>query len=264
MKPARAFFSAWAILVILFMYVPILVVALFSFNSANFGSVWKGFTLHWYASLLSNEKVLSCLYNSLLLAVTSTTISTVVGSLLGLALARFTFKLKPAVELLMFVPVIVPDVVLAIGLVSFYSLIRSFTGLLDLGFGAMLLGHVTFQIPFIAIVVRARALKIGRFVEEAAVDLGATPFQALWYVILPLTAPGVVAGALLGFTLSLDDFVVSFFTSGPGSMTLPVFIYSSVKRGITPEINAVSTIMLAFSILLTLTSLRLQRGSDKH
>ncbi|MBM3876921.1 MAG: ABC transporter permease [Verrucomicrobia bacterium] len=226
-----------------FLYAPLLVVVLFSFNASRFGTGWHGFTLQWYRALWENNLALDAAKNTLLLAAASTGISTVLGTMLGVGLAR-RFRGAGLVQRALYLPVFIPDVVLAASLLLFLGLLRRWTGWFELGLMTMVLAHVTFQIPFVAIVVRARMSGMDPSLEEAARDLGATPAQVFRHVTLPLLVPGVLAAALLAFTLSLDDFVVSFFTSGPGSTTLPILIYSSVKRGITPDINALSALLV--------------------
>lgn len=239
-------------LVYALLYVPILAVAVYSFNAARHGGPWAGFTWEWYARLLDSPDKLAALRNTAVLAVSSTAIATVLGTLLGFGLTRYAFPGRKLFAWLMYVPVVIPDVVMAIALLMFFSLVHEAVGLFPLGMGTMIAAHVTFQIPFVAIVVRSRLAGLDPAIEEAAHDLGATAWQKLWHVTLPLAWPGVMAGAALAFTLSIDDFVVSFFTSGPGATTLPILIYASVKRGITPDINALSTLIVLASILGTL------------
>jgi spermidine/putrescine transport system permease protein len=248
-----------AAVLFVFLYAPILVVTVYSFNAARFGAGWAGFTTKWYGTLWQNSEALSAAKNTLLLAVLSTAISTVLGTMLGYGMSRFRFPGKALFSRMLYVPVFIPDIVLAVALLLFYALIRNWLGLFELGLMTMVLAHVTFQIPFVAIIVRARLAGMDPALEEAARDLGANAWQTFSHVTLPLLMPGVMAGALLAFTLSLDDFVVSFFTSGPGSTTLPILIYSSVKRGITPEINALSTLILLAAICATVTLAVLQR-----
>ena len=242
----------------MFLYAPIVVVMVFSFNQARFGATWTGFTTQWYGKLFANSQALHAAENTLVLGVFSTLISTVIGTLLGFGMSRYDFPGKRTFARLLYVPVFIPDIVLAVALLLFYSLIRNRLGLLELGLTTMTLAHVTFQIPFVAIVVRARLVGLDPALEEAARDLGADEWQAFRQVTLPLILPGVLAGGMLAFTLSLDYFVVSFFTSGPGSMTLPILIYSSVKRGITPDINALSTLIILASVLGTIVVAILQ------
>ncbi len=243
-----------------FLYAPIAVVMIYSFNAARFGAGWKGFTTRWYGVLLENSQAISAARNTLILAISSTLISTALGTLLGYGLERYRFPGKGMAARLLYIPVFIPDIVMAVSLLLFYSLLRRWFEFFELGMTTMVVAHVTFQIPFVAIVVRSRLADLDPAVEEAAHDLGANSWQTFRHVTLPMLFPGIVAGALLAFTLSLDDFVVSFFTSGPGSTTLPILIYSSVKRGITPDINALSTLLLLGSILATVSVMRLQRG----
>lgn len=252
--------GAVATLLYLFLYAPLAVVIVYSFNAARFGAGWHGFTTQWYATLWDNSLALSATKNTVLVAVFSTAIATVLGTLLGYGMNRFRFPGKTFFQWFLYVPVFIPDIVMAVALLLFYSLIRNWLGLLELGLTTMVLAHVTFQIPFVAIVVRSRLVGLDPALEEAARDLGANEWQTFTRVTLPLILPGVLAGGMLAFTLSLDDFVVSFFTSGPGSTTLPILIYSSVKRGITPDINALSTLIVLASIAGTIGVALLQRG----
>jgi len=231
----------------------------FSFNTARLGAGWQGFTLDWYSALLQNKPALDALRNTLVLAVASTGIATLLGTMLGYALRRFVFSGSRLFGRLLHVPVFVPDIVMGVSLLLLFKLVRGWTGFLELGLLTMTLAHVTFQIPFVAIVVRSRLAGLDPSLEEAAHDLGASAWQAFRHVTLPLMTPGILGGAMLAFTLSLDDFVVSFFTSGPGSTTLPILIYSSVKRGVTPDINALSTLLVALSAVATVTVTLIQR-----
>jgi spermidine/putrescine transport system permease protein len=258
-KPPSKTLSFVAAVLFVFLYAPVFVVVLFSFNAARHSMGWEGFTVRWYGALVENKLALDAAQNTLLLAAASTAISTLIGSALGFALSRYDVPLRRVVTRLLHVPVFVPDIVMAVSLLLFYALARRWFGLFELGLLTMISAHVTFQIPFVAIVVRSRLAGLDPALEEAAHDLGANAWQAFWQVTFPLMTPGVLAGAMLAFTLSLDDFVVSFFTSGPGSTTLPILIYSSVKRGVTPEINALATLMVTASVLATVTMTLLHR-----
>jgi spermidine/putrescine transport system permease protein len=264
MKRTRIILGVWAALLYFFLYAPIFVVLLYSFNAARYGVVWRGFTTRWYEALWHNQQALSAAWNTLVLAGVSTLAATVLGSMLGFALHRFWFPGKRWISWVLFVPVVIPDIVMAVALMLFFALLRDWMGLFTLGMATMVLAHVTFQIPFVALVVRSRLVGIDPDYEEAARDLGATPWQTFWSVTFPLILPGVLAGGLLAFTLSLDDFVVSFFTTGPGATTLPILIYSSVKRGITPDINALSTLMVLASVMGTVLIALLQRSADSN
>ena len=247
MKTLRVF----AVVLYTFIYLPLIVVIAESFNASPFAAGWAGWTFHWYRAVLHNPSALSAVKITFWLALSSTAIATLFGTLLGYGLARHPFRGQKLFERLMLVPISVPDIVMAVSLLLFYALVRSFTGFLHLGFATMLLAHVTFQIPFVALIVRARTRGFDPIMEEAAYDLGASPWQRLWHVTFPLMRPGILAGALLALTLSLDDFVVSFFTSGPGTSTVPIYIYGSVKRGVTAEIHALASLLIFAAILVT-------------
>ena len=238
-----------SLVIAIFLYAPLVVVAVFSFNASKHGVSWTGFSLEWYRSLAQNEVAMQAVKNSLVLAASSSIISTILGAALGYGIFKRSSRRMAA---FLHVPICLPDIVQAVALLLFFSVIHQRFGLLGLGMPAMIIGHVTFQIPFVAVVVRARCATLDKSWNEAARDLGATPWQAFWHVTLPMLRPGIVAGAMLAFTLSLDDFVVSFFTGGAGSTTLPVLIYSSVKRGISPEINALSTLLIMAAVIATI------------
>jgi spermidine/putrescine transport system permease protein len=252
-----------ASLLYVFLYAPLVVVIVYSFNAARFGAAWAGPTLKWYRALWDNPLALSAARNTLLLAVSSTAIATVLGTLLAFGMDRCDFPGRRWFNRLLYLPIFIPDIVMAVALLLFYSLARGWLGLFDLGLGTMICGHVTFQIPFVAIVIRARLAGLDPSLDEAARDLGASEWRAFRHVTLPLIIPGIIAGGMLAFTLSLDDFVVSFFTSGPGSTTLPILIYSSVKRGITPDINALSTLIILVSVVCTVSVAILRRDRNR-
>ncbi len=252
MRRRTPLLTALSLALYLFLYAPIAVVIVYSFNKSRYGAGWTGFTTKWYGVLWNNEAAISAALNTFKLAGISTAIASVLGTLLGFGLSRYAFPGKSLFSWILFLPVVVPDIVFAVALLLFYGLIRDAFGLFHLGMGTMILAHVTFQIPYVALVVRARCSGMNRALEEAAHDLGANSWKTFWHVTFPLITPGISAGALLAFTMSLDDFVVSFFTAGPGSTTLPILIYSSVKRGITPDINALSTLMVLISVVLVL------------
>ena len=235
------------IIVLLFLLVPILVVVVFSFNSGDQISVWEGFSLEWYAKLFKNSDVWRACKNSLIIAGIATFISTVIGTAAALAIEKYRFPFRLTLIRSLFLPLIIPDIVLAIALLSYYVLIG-----FQLGLTSVIIAHVVFNIAYVTIVVRARLQGYDATVEEAALDLGANHWQTFWRITFPLIAPGIIGGALLAFTLSIDDFVITFFTAGVGKTTLSVYIYSSIKFGITPELNAISTMLLVNSIVLIL------------
>jgi spermidine/putrescine transport system permease protein len=252
---------AWAVYG--FLYLPIIVLAVFSFNKNSVGTAWKGFTFQWYSQLFQNEVIASVTENTLILALSSTVISTVIGSLLGYGLYRFRFPGSRLFNWVMYVPVVSPDIVLAVGFLLTYSLLRVFLPFFELGMTTMILAHVSFQISFVAITVRSRIAGLDEALEEASRDLYASSWDTLLHVVLPLAVPGILAGALLAFTLSIDDFVISFFTSGPQSTTLPMLIYSSVRRGINPSMNALSTIIVLLTVMGVVGSRILRRSPGK-
>ncbi|MBX5446787.1 MAG: ABC transporter permease [Sphaerobacter sp.] len=251
-------------LTFIFLYAPILILVIFSFNAARQQTVWTGFTFDWYAQIVQDAKALNAARNSAIIAVICTVVSTVIGTLTALALDRYRFRGRTAFEGAMYLPIIVPEIVMAISLLVFFNfsfgLLAQWTKLqLNFGLGTITIAHIAFSFPFVAVVVRARLADFDRRLEEAAKDLGANEWQTFRRVTLPLLMPGILAGALLAFTLSIDDFVITFFTAGVGSTTLPLEIYGRVRRGVTPEVNAISTVLLVASIALVLSSTLLQR-----
>ena len=256
MKRSHPIIVAVAYLTMAFLYLPLVGVAVFSVNEARRGLVWKGFTLKWYLKLFQNEWILEAAVNTLLLAVASTLVATIIGTMLAIAMDRFPWRRRTRtwLDMILHIPVVIPDIILAASLVVVFGLLRRLSSIFEPGLLNMVIGHITFQIAFVALVVRSRLASIGRELEEAARDLFASNWYLVRHVMLPLLMPGVVAGAMLAFTLSLDDFVISFFTAGPDSQTLPLFIFAAVRRGVTPQVHALSTlIMLATVVLVVLT-----------
>ena len=245
-------------LVVAFLYLPIAVVVGLSFNASGQPTAWTGFSLDWYASVLANEALLNAFRNTLVVGVVTTILATVIGTLLALGLERTVHS--TLLDSLVYVPMIVPDIVLAIALLSFYNLV--FAGLLNLQLGlwTVILSHVVFDIAFVAIVVRTRLQHFDRSIEEASLDLGANELRTFLNITLPAIAPGVIAGGLLAFTLSFDEFIIAFFTKGTVE-TFPTQVYSMIRFGVTPEVNAIATFVLLLSISLVLISQRL-RAAD--
>lgn len=239
-----------------FLYVPIIVLVGLSFNKSGLPTAWGGFSLEWYGKLASNPKILSSAWNSLVVALASTGLATIIGTLLALGSERA--RPSPAREALLFAPMIVPDIVLAIALLSFFSLVK-FT----LGLQSIILAHVVFNIAFVTAVVRARLKSFDWSLTEASRDLGAGALTTFRRITLPLILPSVVAAALLAFTLSVDEFIIAYFTAGagPSSTTLPMQIYSMIRFGVTPEINAMAAIVMFISFVCLLAAQRLNRGS---
>jgi spermidine/putrescine transport system permease protein len=243
----------------LFLYLPIVILVVFSFNASRYSGTWQGFTLEWYKTLFTNQAVVSALKNSMIVAGGSTIVSTIFGTMVALAMERYKFAGKLAFDALLYLPIIIPDIAMAVMLLLFFVLVSARLGLITI-----IISHIAFNISFVAVVVRARLAYFDVTLEEAAQDLYANEWQTLRRVTLPLIMPGILGGALLAFTLSIDDFVITFFTAGPGSTTLPLRIYSMVKLGVTPEINALSSMMLLFSMVLVFASLLLQRGGGQR
>jgi spermidine/putrescine transport system permease protein len=247
--------SLYAWLVYLFLYAPIAILVLFSFNRAKQTAVWEGWTLEWYRSLAGNDLILSSVKNSLIVGLASTAIATVIGTLVALALGRHALRGEGFTRSLLYLPVIIPEIVLGAALVTFFGVLS-----FRLSLWTVVIAHVVFCVSYVAIVVRARLSGFDRSLEEAALDLGARPMQTFWRVMLPLIAPGIVAGALLSFTISIDDYVITSFVAGVGATTLPLQIYSMLKVGVTPEVNAVSSLLLAVTVVLIVIAQRLQQA----
>ena len=265
----KALLSANAVLVYIFFYAPIILLLIFSFSDNRNVGTWGGFTFDWYREFADNEPIQDAIWVSLRVAFVTTVVSVVLGTMAALALERFRFRGQRVFDALLYLPIIIPDVTMAVMMLLFFS--RSIDIANDLfgtqwakGLTTITLSHVAFCISFVSVVVRARLNGMDEGLEEAALDLYATRWKTFRHVTLPLIAPGVAGGALLALTLSLDDVVITQFAAGPGSTTLPVYVFGLIRRGVTPLINAVSVVMLVASILLVLLSLLLQRRGDKE
>ena len=243
-------------LVFAFLYLPIIILIIYSFNSSAMNIIFENFTFKWYYELFNNAELLSSFTNTLIVAITSTIISTIIGAISAYGLYKFDFPFKKLINNLIYIPIVIPEVVLGISLLSVYTLMR-----LELGLFTIILSHIAFSIPFVIVSVRSTLTNETRTYEEAARDLGADNFNIFKKIIIPVIWPGIVSGATLAFTLSLDDVVISYFTAGPGSNTLPLYIYSMIKTGITPDVNALSTIMLGvtFITLISMTIIQARR-----
>ena len=261
----RAALGANAWLVYAFFYAPIALLVVFSFSAdRNVGS-WGGFTLSWYDDFIQNQSIQNAIWVSLRVALLSTVVSVVLGTLAALAIERFRFRGRQAFDALLYLPIIIPDVTMAVMMLLFFSQFFDLVNFIfdaDLrkGFASITVSHIAFNISFVSVVVRARLAGMDRRLEEAAMDLYASRWKAFRFVTLPQIAPGVAGGALLALTLSLDDVVVTQFASGPGATTLPVYVFGLIRRGVTPLINSVSVVMLIASIGLVMLSLLVQRS----
>jgi spermidine/putrescine transport system permease protein len=236
-----------------FLYAPLVIVVAYSFNDSRLNAEWVGFTLSWYEKLFGNEKMLKAAWNSLVIGLTASAVSTVLGTMAGYAMYRYRMRLLPVLVL---APIAIPEILMGVSLLIFFVMLN-----ITLGMVSIVLSHIAFCVGFVAIVVRSRLAGMDESLTEAARDLGATPWQAFRLVTLPLIMPGVVAGALMAFTLSIDDFVITFFTAGVGSSTLPLQIYTMVKIAVTPEVNAVSTLLMLLTLALILIASRLSPGA---
>ena len=255
----RLWMRAWVGLVLFFLYAPLITLVAFSFNDSKRNILWRGFTLKYYEKALDNDSLMVAMGNSLTIAFISTIVSVVIGALAAVMLWRFRFPGKTATEGAMALPIVVPEICMGVAMLVFFAKIGFPTDLpWPFSLGAIIIAHITFCFPFVTMVVRSRLTSFNREEEEAAKDLGASEWQAFRDVLLPHMKPGLVAGALLAFTLSLDDFVITFFTSGPNTITFPVKVYSMVRFSVTPEVNAASALLIALTVILTTIALKVQ------
>ncbi len=244
------------------LYAPILTLMIFSFNDSKRNVVWKGFTFKYYIKAWNNDGLFEAFMNSITIAFFSTIISTILGAMIALLLWRFRFPGKAAYEGAMALPIVVPEICMGVAMLVFFARIGWPSGMpWPFNLSAITIAHIAFSFPFVAVVVRARMAGFNRELEEASKDLGASEWQTFWNVVLPYMRPGVVAGALLAFTLSLDDFVITFFTSGPDTVTFPVKVYSMVRFSVTPEVNAASTVLVVITVIATFLAMRFQSPS---
>ena len=255
--------QAWLAAVAIFLYAPLIALMAFSFNDSRRNIVWNGFTLKYYEKAFNNAGLIEAFGNSLTIAAVSTLVSVVLGAMVALALWRFRFPGKTALNGALALPIVVPEICMGVAMLVFFARVMPWPqGMVwPLNLGAIIIAHVSFSFPFVAVVVRARMTSFNREMEEAARDLGAGEWRTIRDVILPHMAPSLVAGALLAFTLSLDDFVITFFTAGPDTVTFPVKVYSMVRFSVTPEVNAASTILIVLTVILTAVALKLQGNS---
>lgn len=289
MNPYRRhpFIRVATILVYFFLYVPIVVLVLYSFNASRTNILFEGFIssfgalktsgsivtqspcgpFHWFCELSRNREVGVAARNTLTIAFISTLTSTIIGTMAALAIQRYNFRMKSFSQLSLYIPIVIPEIVMGIGILTLFSqlfgLLNNSLGLagdsrLSLGLGTVIVSHIAFSIPFVTLVVQARLQGFDKSVEEAAMDLGANELVTFWRVTFPIILPGVLSGALLAFTLSLDDFVITFFTTGPGATTLPIYVYGLLRRIITPQVNALSTIWIMIVLTAVILLQRLQ------
>ena len=252
-KPAL-WLRIYSFLVYAYIYLPILILIIFSFNTQKLNIHWEGFTLAWYDKLFHDSQILLATRNTLIIALISTVVATIIGTMAALALQRYRFPGYAASETVLYIPVVIPEVVMGISLLAFFAMIK-----LTLGLVTITISHIAFCIPFVALVVRARLHGFDKSIEEASMDLGANELVTFWRVTLPTIMPGVLSGAMLALTLSLDDYVITSFTAGPGSTTLPLRIFSMVRFAVTPEVNALSAIWVLTVFILLFVATYAQR-----
>jgi spermidine/putrescine transport system permease protein len=249
------FFGTWTFAVFAFLYIPIALLVVFSFNSSRLNIRWEGFSLKWYEALVQNRVLISAFENSLIVASSTMVLSTVLGTLGAWMLHRYRFPLRRGLGVLIFIPMVMPEVLMGVSLlVLFVQLLE-----IPLGFATLVIAHTTFCFPFVLVGVQARLHGLDPNLEEAAMDLGAPPLKAFWLVILPYLRPAIVAGALMSFTLSLDEYIVSVFTTGAQSQTLPLKVYGMAKVGLNPQLNALSTLFIAATFAVAIASQTLAR-----
>ena len=254
----RWLFGFWTALVFAFLYIPILLLVIFSFNSSKMNIQWEGFSFEWYGKLLQNKVLLGAFYNSMIVASVTTVLATVLGTIGAWMLYRYRFPFQRTIGLLIFIPMVIPEVLMGVSLLTeFVHLLK-----MPLGYATLIIAHTTFCFPFVLVGVQARLHGLDPSLEEAALDLGANPVQAFWLVVVPYLMPAIVSGALMSFTLSLDEYIVSVFTSSAQSQTLPLKVYGMAKVGLNPELNALSTIFIIATIVLVLFSQILTRQKN--
>lgn len=273
LKLMNLFFGGWTALVFAFLYVPIILLVIFSFNDSDFNLAWEGFTTRWYTKMANDRALVSGLKNSLIIASITTVLAVVLGTLGAWLLYKYRFPFRRIINTLIFVPMVIPEIIMGISLLILFStVIRSLEGWQEavsgpewftdmsfsLGFITLIIAHTTFCFPFVLVAIQARLSGLDPALEEAALDLGATPAKAFWHVIVPYMLPAIISGALMSFTLSMDEVIVSAFTSGPESKPLPLVMFDKVRR-VNPSLNAISAVLIVATISLVLVSEWLKR-----
>jgi spermidine/putrescine transport system permease protein len=257
-KLSRLLLPAWTFAVLVFLYLPILLLIVYSFNNSQINAVWKGFTLRWYGEIWKDDQLLLALENSLIIAAASTAISVVLGTGAAWQMYRWRFPFTRAITTLAVLPMVVPEIIMGVSLMLLFRAVR-----MELGYATVVIAHVTFCFPFVMAAVQARLAGLDPSLQEAALDLGATPAVAFFKVIVPYLLPGIIAGAMLAFILSLDEFIVTFFTCDADSQTLPVIMYSRIRPGLSPTLNAISALIVAATAVLALAADAVRRRQRK-
>jgi spermidine/putrescine transport system permease protein len=253
-KALHALLAVWTVAVLAFFYAPIVMLVAYSFNSSRLNILWEGFTLQWYATIWRDAVLVRSLQNSLIVAVVSTILAVILGTGGGWLLFRYRFPGVRLIHTMVFVPMIIPEVVMGVSLLILFVVIH-----LELGYWTIIVSHVTFCFPFVLVAVQARLSGLDPSLEEAAMDLGATPMRAFLKVIVPYLAPAIVSGALMSFTLSFDELIVTYFTASAGTRTLPLEIFGRVKKGLDPTLNAISTVFILSTVVLVVATELLNR-----
>ena len=256
---SKVFKWIYTILIFLLLYVPIFVIVIYSFNMSKTNAAWTGFTFDWYKRLLNDSNVIIAFKNSLTIAILSTTVSVIIGTVGAVGLCKYTFKGKSIVEGLLNITIVIPEIIMGIALLIYFAQLQ-----IPFGIGTLVLSHATFSIPFVIIVVKARLSGFDSSIEDAAMDLGASKFKVFLTIILPMILPGILSGAMLAFVLSFDDVIINFFVSGPQSTTLPIKIFSMLRFGLSPEINALCTVMLVITFIILITAQVIKMKKEKN
>ena len=255
--------GAWTVLVFLFLYLPILLLVVYSFNQSDLGVVWTGFTLEWYEKLWNSQPLIETLKNSVIVASITTVLSVILGTIGAWLLYRYRFPFFKSLSTLIFIPMVIPEVVMGVSLLVFFTMVSRFLNAwlstfseveAGLGFTTVIIAHTTFCFPFVLVAVQARLSGVDPFLEEAAMDLGAPPLKAFWLVMVPYLLPAIISGALMSFTLSLDEYIVTLFTTGPESQTLTIKVFGMAKKGLDPSLNAISTVFILATVVLVVLS----------
>lgn len=271
--------GSWTGVVFAFLYIPILLLAVFSFNDSQLNLHWEGFTLDWYRALAEDTVLLEATKNSLIIAAITTVLATTLGTAGAWLLHRYRFPLRRLFNTLIFIPMVIPEIIMGISLLILFSIGIGWAEQMQgaawapqwladaefgLGYTTVIISHVTFCFPFVLVAVQARLAGVDPALEEAAMDLGATPWRAFWHVMVPFMAPAIVSGALLAFTLSMDEVIVTFFTAGSDSQTLPLKIFGRVKKGLDPSLNAISTVFILATAALVVISEWIKRPKPRN
>jgi spermidine/putrescine transport system permease protein len=250
------FLQGWTTLVFIFLYVPIAVLLVYSFNSSRLNIVWESFTWEWYARLMENAPLIKAAKNSLIIATSSTVLSVILGTAGAWLLHRYRFRFSKFIQTLVAIPMVMPEILMGISLLILFASVG-----IKLGFSTVIIGHVTFSFPFVLVAVQARLQGLDPALEEAALDLGATPLQAFWLVVVPCLKPAIIAGALMAFTLSMDELIVTFFIRSAASVTLPIQVYGLARVGLNPMLNALSALFIVATIAFVIFSTYLKKLS---